>query len=54
MYKSLPDVSSAARGINFDLSLHLHPYFVYVSSGGSGEYVLSRKSYVLAHIVLGL
>ena len=31
------DVSSEARDLNFGLSSHLHPYFVYVSSQGSGE-----------------
>ena len=31
------DVSSRARGLNFGLSLHLHPYFVYASSEDSGE-----------------
>ena len=31
------DITSGARDLNFDLSLHLHPYFVYASSKGSGE-----------------
>ena len=31
------DISSGARGLNFGLSLHLHPYFVFVSCEGSGE-----------------
>ena len=31
------DVSSEARDLNFDLSFHLHPYFVYASSEDSGE-----------------
>ena len=31
------DISSKGRGLNFGLSLHLHPYFVYASSKGSGE-----------------
>ena len=31
------DVSSRARGLNFSLSLGLHPYFVYASNEGSGE-----------------
>ena len=26
-----------ARGLKFALSLHLHPFFVYISSKGSGE-----------------
>ena len=30
------DIFSGARGLKFGLSLHLHPYFVYVSSKGSG------------------
>ena len=30
------DVSSEARGLNFDLSLHLHPYFMHASNEGSG------------------
>ena len=28
-------ISSGDRSLNFDLTLHLHPYFVYVSSKGS-------------------
>ena len=31
------DVSVEARGLNFGLSLDLHPYFMYVSSKGSGK-----------------
>ena len=31
------DVYSEARGLNFSLSLHLHPYFVYASREGSAE-----------------
>ena len=31
------DVSRGARGLNFNQSLHLHPYFKYASSKGSGE-----------------
>ena len=32
------DISSKARGlIFFYLSLHLHPYFMYMSSKGSGQ-----------------
>ena len=31
------DVSSEARGVTLDLRLHLHPYFVYVSSKSYGE-----------------
>ena len=31
------DVSSRVRRLNFGPSLYLHPYFVYVSSEGSGK-----------------
>ena len=31
------DLFSWTRGLMFGLSLHLHPYFVYVSSEGCGE-----------------
>ena len=31
------DITSEAGGLWFDISLHLHPYFVYASSKGSGE-----------------
>ena len=31
------DIFSRARGLNVGLSLHPHPYFVYVSREGSGE-----------------
>ena len=31
------DLSSRVRGLNFGLSLHLYPYFMYVSSKVSGE-----------------
>ena len=34
MRKSLPGVSSGARGLKLYASLHLRPYFVYVSSEG--------------------
>ena len=30
-------ISRETRGLNFDLKLHLHPYFVYVSSKGYGQ-----------------
>ena len=30
-------VSSGARGLNFGLSIHPHPYFVYASNEGSGK-----------------
>ena len=29
--------SNKTRDLNFGLSLHLHPYFVYAGSQGSGE-----------------
>ena len=31
------------RGLKFGLSLHLHPYFVYKNSEGSGNNVKSTK-----------
>ena len=41
MHKSLLLISipthPVARGLKFGLSLHLHPYFVYASSEGSGK-----------------
>ena len=30
-------VNSGARGLNFDVSLYLHPYLIYASNKGSGE-----------------
>ena len=33
----IPDHTHFFRGLNFALSLHLCPYFVYASSKGSGE-----------------
>ena len=36
------DISSGARGLNFGLSLHLHPEFVYASSGYSDEHARKR------------
>ena len=36
LIKAHAEVSSEARGLNFCLSLHLHPYFMYASSEGSG------------------
>ena len=35
--KILGQLSSGARGIEFGLSLHLHAFFVFVSSEGSGK-----------------
>ena len=37
------DISRVARGLNFGLSPHLHPYFVYTSSEGSGESANLRR-----------
>ena len=31
------DVFSTARGLNFGLSLHLHPYYAHACSEGTGE-----------------
>ena len=31
------DLSSRARGVNFGLNLHLHPYYVIAGSYGSGQ-----------------
>ena len=44
--------STKARVINSGLSLHLHPYIVYVSSKGSGESALCWDKYQnLAYIM---
>ena len=37
------DVSSETRGLNFGLSLHLQPCFVYASREGSGESAHMRR-----------
>ena len=37
------DVSSGAKGLNFCLSHHLHPYAVYASSEGSSERAHLRR-----------
>ena len=37
-------VSSRARCLKFVLSLHLHPYFVFASSQGTGESVHLHRS----------
>ena len=37
------DVSSRARGLSFDTSLHLYSYFVYASSEDSGVSALLRR-----------
>ena len=41
-------ISSGAKGLNFGLSLHLHPYFVYASSKSSSE----SAHFVQAHLSL--
>ena len=37
------DLYSKAIGLNFDLSLHIHPYFMYASSIGSGKSAHMRR-----------
>ena len=37
------DISSGARGLKLGLKLHLHPYFVYASSEGSGDTMKMRR-----------
>ena len=46
MCKSLPGVSSGARGLKLCASLHLRPYFVYVSSEGETADAQARLSLV--------
>ena len=67
MHKFLLQVFSRTRGLNIDLSLHLHPYFEYANSRGFAESVFAQarlrlqcsimqlvpKSYVLAHFIFG-
>ena len=48
MRKNMPyyihaDASSEGQVLNFDLSLHLHPYFGYVSREGSDESAHLRR-----------
>ena len=38
LINAIADVSGEARDLNFCLSLHLHPCFVYASTEDSGEY----------------
>ena len=49
------DVFGWDRGLNFGLSLHLHPYFVYVSSGYSLEaapaYVSVRRHMFISSLL---
>ena len=35
------DLSRRARGLNFGLSLHLHPFFAYITSKGFGKFRLT-------------
>ena len=37
------DEYSKVRGLRFGLSLHKHPYFVFVSSEGSGQSAHMRR-----------
>ena len=41
------DIFRRARGLNFGLSLHLHPYFVYAVSEDCGEGADSPKHWLL-------
>ena len=45
------DISRKASGLRFGLSLHLHQYFVYVSSEGSAESVHSPEPSLLADAI---
>ena len=38
------DVSSRTRGLYFGPTLHLYPYFVYMSSEGSDQYFREKLS----------
>ena len=52
MRKSLPGESSGARGLKLCASLHLRPYFVYVSSEGKtadGQARLSLDYYATSY-----
>ena len=37
------EVSRGARSLTFNLSHHLHPYFAFMGSEGSGESALLRR-----------
>ena len=56
-YHKLPlnayaDISIGARSLNFSLSLHLHPYFVYsLSSVGSGRFVICTEPSLLNNTI---
>ena len=39
LIKAHADISSKVRDLNFSLSLHLHPNFMYASREGSGKSV---------------
>ena len=57
LIKAHVDESSGARGLNFNSSLHLHPYFVYASSEGSGETVDAHVAgpglaYNISHVMI--
>ena len=45
------DVSSKIKGLQFGLSLHLHPYFVYGSSEGSDESAHMPETSLLAYVI---
>ena len=48
MRKCLTDVSSCAGGLNFGLSFHVYPYFVYARSQCSGESENSLLTYAIS------
>ena len=43
------DIFYGARVLNFGLSLHLHPFFMYVSSNGSDDIVDANARQSLHH-----
>ena len=45
-------ISSAARGLNFCLSRHLHSYFVYASNKGSGKSVHLPEPLLLDNVII--
>ena len=44
LINAITDVSCKARYLNFGLNFHLYPYFVHMSSEGSGEPVHNADS----------
>ena len=44
-------ISRRARGLNFGQSLHLHPYFAYVSSEASGKCAGSAERWLFDHAI---